>query len=852
MKNRITIRRISLNVISSFSLIFFTVYSSMAEMDSGSRMRTKVIIVSDSTSGFIGDGKTDNTRALQNAIDSCYNSGGGTVKLINGIYMTGPITLRSNVTLQVDSGATLLGTPNFKAYYPAGADTSLPMPSSLQPLIAASNADSITITGTGIIDGNGKPWWDAYNNGSISVRPRLIQLKRCTNVTIENISLQNSPQFHVSLQYCWYVTVTNVSIFAPDWSPNTDGIDPATSHFVKILNCKINTGDDNVALKSGSYDPTNPNAGTSNIVVSGCTFLHGHGMSIGSETNGGVDSVFVSDCTFDSTDNGLRIKSYRGAGGNVRNIVYKNIRMKNVKHPIWFSEYYPSIPSPSDPAQPVNSLTPYFHNIIIDSLTADSGSTSSPGCVIVGVPEMPLKDIVLKDVNVSGTYGLLIRNATVYAYHSNFNATSGASITNQVNGVYNSVLISNGTGGGEWNFASTWRSNKVPDSTDYVAIMGGDSVFIPSNEGVKCSSIAILPNGVVNVSAPLSVTDTFSISDNASYYNSCGSCPSFPSAQSYVVSNLSNYIQTAFGDSILGYNGYSSVFGNVVLLRGLTVMGTSLSINGNLTLNGVVVLGQNNLIAKSIIGGSQSSYIITDGHGVLKIPNVGTVQTVFPVGTTLSYSPVWIKNVGTPDTFYVAATIDTNSAVRNDGRVQIKWTIGESSPGKGNCTLQFGWMASAEDSNFAANRDADAKIFYIADSVTEAGTGNYTTQFASQPFWVARGGITNFGDFGIGKFTATAVIREKTTGPSYFQLFQNYPNPFNPTSVINYHIPVMSNVTLKVYDILGREIATLVDSRQSAGDYSAIFDASKFSSGVYLYRLTAGNYSAVRKMVVIR
>ncbi len=398
---------------------------SLARAAARSTRNTKMFVAS--TSDFIGDGKTDNTQAIQSAIDSCYNAGGGIVEFTGGKFLTGPITLKSNVTLEIDSSATLLGTTNVKAYYPAGYDTTLPPPSTLQPLITSDDASNITISGKGTIDGNGQPWWTAYNaakasGGTLPARPRLIQLNHSQDIVIDSVTLQNSPQFHVSLEYCWYVWVTNVTILAPSNSPNTDGIDPATCHFVYISHCRIDNGDDDIAVKSGRFDATDPNAGCSNIWISDCTFLHGHGVSIGSETSGGVDSMYVDSCTFNGTDNGLRIKSYRGNGGNVRDISYSNITMQNVSNPIWISGYYPDIPSESDPAQPVTSATPDFHSIEITDMTSAGSPTAG---VIVGLPEEPMTDVVLKNVSISANTGLEVRNAAIDTESTIVSAGSG-------------------------------------------------------------------------------------------------------------------------------------------------------------------------------------------------------------------------------------------------------------------------------------------------------------------------------------------------------------------------------------------------------------------------------------------
>ncbi len=387
--------------------------------------------------GAYADGIHKDTKVLQEAIDSCANMGGGIVHLMNGIYYSAPLVLKSNVTLQVDSTATILASADRLDYYPAGFDTSGGrIPSSVTNFITSSYADNIIITGKGIIDGNGKPWWDAYNAGTLTKRPRLIQLNHGKHILIENITLKNSPQFHFVPSWCIDVIVRNITILSPSSSPNTDGIDPVTSHKVRISDCYIDTGDDNVAIKSGYNDPDYPDAGSSDIIISNCTFLHGHGVSIGSETNGGVDSMIVDNCTFNETDNGIRIKSNRTRGGNVRGITYKNLTMKKVRYPILFSEYYPDFPAQGDPAQTITNTTPYYHDITVENVTA---TNCTYGGIIIGLPETPLKNIYLKNVFISASTGLRIRNATINADSLTVKANSGLSYIFEVNGIITDI-----------------------------------------------------------------------------------------------------------------------------------------------------------------------------------------------------------------------------------------------------------------------------------------------------------------------------------------------------------------------------------------------------------------------------
>ena len=383
------------------------------------------------------DGIHKDTQAIQDAIDSCSNIGGGIVKLENGIYLTAPIELKSNVTLEVDVSAKIIASQDYADFYPIGFDsTGGKFPTSLRPLITSNYADNIKITGKGIIDGRGEPWWNDYNLGVISIRPRLIQINHGNHIYLKNITLKNSPQFHFVPSWCVDVVVDSVTILSPGDSPNTDGIDPATSHKVRITNCYIDTGDDNVAIKSGSHDPNYPNAGSSDIIISDCTFLHGHGVSIGSETNGGVDSMLVTNCTFTGTDNGIRIKSNRTRGGNVRNVTYSDLTMNRVKYPILFSEYYPDLPDQNDPAQSITSTTPYYHNITVKNLTA---TNCNVGGLIIGLPETPMTQIRLLNVNISANTGLKIRNATVDTSNFKITVNSGSSIIFERNGLFTDV-----------------------------------------------------------------------------------------------------------------------------------------------------------------------------------------------------------------------------------------------------------------------------------------------------------------------------------------------------------------------------------------------------------------------------
>lgn len=369
------------------------------------------------------DGTTNNAQAIQHAIDSCAAKGGGIVRLSGGTFLTGPIMLKSHITLEVDKGSTLLGSQNFADYKPA---QELRQPA-VQPLIGAKNAVDITIRGGGTIDGAGQPWWKAVYSHNRSIfpanhRPRLILLDHCKHVLIENVTIENSPSWQVVPYYCDDVTIRNSRILAPARSPNTDGIDPFSSHHVTITHMLIDDGDDDVAIKSGQPGSTG-NSPSTYIRITDSTFRHGHGMSIGSEVAGGVQHVYVSNVKFDGTENGIRIKSNRDRGGNIGDFVYRNLTMKNVQTPILITEYYPKIPKHAV-KKPITQLTPRFHNITIENVTATGARSAG---IIIGLPESPVRSLKISNVHIHAQRALTISFAKVHAHNFTVTTTSGKS-----------------------------------------------------------------------------------------------------------------------------------------------------------------------------------------------------------------------------------------------------------------------------------------------------------------------------------------------------------------------------------------------------------------------------------------
>jgi polygalacturonase len=355
--------------------------------------------------GAQGDGRTLDSPAIQKAIDACADSGGGTVLLPPGTYLSTPLYLRgAHITFQLNAGAVLQGTEVFDAYRASSGK--------VVGLINANKLTDVSICGSGIIDGGGAPWWPAVREAKKTGapeprrRPKMVNFQNCLRVTVRDVTLQNSPSFHLVPVDCDDVLIDHVTIKAPGNSPNTDAIDPSSCRNVRILNCLLDVGDDNVAVKAGHSVPGRDFC-CQDILVSNCTCLHGHGVSIGSETSAGVSNFTVVHCTFDGTTSGIRIKSNREKGGQVENVFCSDLKMTNVKRPIDIACYYPKIPN-NDPSQPITSTTPAYHGIRIENLTGDSPEGAG---LIVGLPESPVRDVVLSNVHLKAVTGLLVKNA---------------------------------------------------------------------------------------------------------------------------------------------------------------------------------------------------------------------------------------------------------------------------------------------------------------------------------------------------------------------------------------------------------------------------------------------------------
>ncbi|MEQ8472885.1 MAG: glycoside hydrolase family 28 protein [Marinoscillum sp.] len=388
------------------------------------------------TFGAKNDASEKATQAIKDAIEKASSNGGGTVYFPAGEYLTGPIYLKSNITLHLDAGAYVRFSDTFDDYLPfVQSRYEGLMTKSFSPLIYAYEETNIAITGRGTLDGQGREWWyqaerlggnnkenyiyyDRYEKENADtlnqyspfktkkgfLRPPFIQPLFCQNVRIEGVTIVNSPFWTVSPEFCENVTITGVTINNPP-SPNTDGINPSSCKYVHISDCHISVGDDCITIKSGKNESGRMMAmPAENYTITNCTMLSGHGgVVIGSEMSGGVKKITISNCVFDGTDRGIRIKSTRGRGGvvediRVDNVIMKNIKMEAIKLNMFYSD---------TPAEPVSERTPAFRNIHFSDITAQS----EKAVVLIGLPELPIENITFSNINFDSNEGINITDA---------------------------------------------------------------------------------------------------------------------------------------------------------------------------------------------------------------------------------------------------------------------------------------------------------------------------------------------------------------------------------------------------------------------------------------------------------
>jgi polygalacturonase len=354
--------------------------------------------------GAVGDGAALDGPAIQRAIDAAGAAGGGSVFLPPGGYVSGSLFLRDGVSLRLERGAVLLGSRDPRDYPLLESRWEGRTCLTHAPLLGASGARGVGVSGEGAIDGRGEEWWRLFLEGSLaSPRPRLLCFDRCEGVTLEGFEARNSPSWTIHPLRSHNVMIKGLRIENPPDSPNTDGIDPDSCSSVRIADCFVSVGDDCIAIKAGAEGEASPEP-CEDVAISGCTLERGHGgVVIGSEMSGGVRDVAVSDCAFRGTDRGIRMKTRRGRGGKVERVRATGLVMEDTLCPFAINSHYGcgawDDPAAADlGAREVDGGTPAFMDISFSSARATGVRRAAAW--IDGLAETPIRGLSFEDVSI--------------------------------------------------------------------------------------------------------------------------------------------------------------------------------------------------------------------------------------------------------------------------------------------------------------------------------------------------------------------------------------------------------------------------------------------------------------------
>ena len=418
-----------------------------------------------------GDGRTLNTSAFEKAIAAVAEKGGGSLTVPPGVWLTGPIKLRSKINLHLERGALIQFSRNYKLFPLAVVNMRGEKEVAVISPISGENLEDVAITGEGIIDGGGDAWrpvkkeklvesdWRALvksggvldqqgdmwwpsrgamegeklvqslrKSGSLQpadyepahefLRPRMLRLLSCKRVLLEGVTFQNPPNWTLNPSLCEDVSILGVHVHNSYAAQNSDALDLESCHRAIIRDSIFDAGDDGICIKAGK-DAEGRRIGvpTEDVLIEGCTVYHAHGgFVIGSEMSGSVRNVRVDNCTFLGTDVGLRFKTMRGRGGVVEKIYVSNVRMEDILgDAISFNMYYggkapldENGASTESDIPPVTAGTPQFRDIHIENVVCRGAQRA---IALEGLPELPLRDVDLKNVSIISQQGVFVTDA---------------------------------------------------------------------------------------------------------------------------------------------------------------------------------------------------------------------------------------------------------------------------------------------------------------------------------------------------------------------------------------------------------------------------------------------------------
>ncbi len=384
--------------------------------------------------GAVEGGSVNVTVSIRKAFEEAARGGGGHVLIPPGKWLTGAIHFEDNTGLYVSRGAELLFSQDPSDYLPVVFSRHEDVECfKYSAFLYAAGKTNISITGGGVLNGQGKPWWEwktSKNNvekelyamgergvpveqrvfdgtAGRSLRPAFFQPVKCRNVLVEGVTFVYGAFWTITPTYCENVIVRRVRIQtegAYGHAPNGDGVDPSSCRNVLIEYCEFDTGDDCIAIKAGrDADGLRVNRPTENVVIRHCTGLQGHGgVVIGSETSGGIRNVLAYDCEFNGTERIVRLKSARGRGGVVENLWFRDLRGDSIAaEALHLNLLYTGARYPE---QPRGRTTPQFRNLHFSNITITGGK--SYGLEILGLPEAPVEHVTFDSLRIVAAKGV--------------------------------------------------------------------------------------------------------------------------------------------------------------------------------------------------------------------------------------------------------------------------------------------------------------------------------------------------------------------------------------------------------------------------------------------------------------
>ena len=756
-------------------------------------------IVNVTNYGAMGDDVTTNTTAIQNAINAAAAGGatngssGGTVEIPAGIYLSGPLTMKSCLNLQVDAGAILRMLPI--DMYPGGTV-------SPANFISGSSLHDIAITGPGAIDGQGAPWWQVFGTNSAVNRPSMISLGNCTRELIQSITLSNSPMFHIAISGAQSATVQGVTVRSPpssgvaNPSHNTDACDVSGSNIL-VQNCDISNGDDDYTCGGGTHD----------VLLTNNVYGNGHGISIGSYTDGGVSNITVINCTMNGTQGGLRIKSDDGRGGLVQNISYFNITMTNVDIPFQCYGYYLSVGTPSnvsasqaagEAVAAVTSTTPIFRNITYSNITGTAVSGYPLG-IIWARTEMPATNIVFNKVNLAADHNFCLYNVSGAQFiDCNLQPSSG----NNTFAMFNAQAI----------ITNSAPTNRLV-TCDGLTTNGYGSSLAFYNAAGSLQNTNLFDNGPLTLAA-----STFTVSNNLTL---------FPSTVLNFVLGTNPTKLAVVGNLQLG--GTNNIAAGPGFTNGTyTLMIYTGTLTGSTPTLGSTPMGYNCAFdtgtagqVKLVVASSQgqpappSNLVAAAGNGLVTLTwSPSATATNYNVKRSLVSGGSYTTIVGTVATnyadslvtngttyYYVVSGVNTNGEGLNSAEVSATpmLPVPPAPPANvvaaaGHALVALTWFPSATATNYnvkrslvsggsyttiastAATNYTDAQVtngityYYVVSAVNSVGEGTNSAQAGATPYSQQSGGqfgIVFLNTFGGSTLNSSSPVAPTATNTSY-------------------------------------------------------------------------------------